>query len=78
VLKNDASGVMTKEAQKWQMDEVNKLVWGDPIDKSAKIGYMEPDLFKFGADTALKFGVIKQPAGEAAYTHEIWEMATKQ
>jgi NitT/TauT family transport system substrate-binding protein len=76
VLKNDASGVMTKEAQKWQMDEVNKLVWGDPIDKSAKIGYMEPELFKFGADTALKFGVIKQPAAETAYTHEIWEMAT--
>ena len=77
VLKNDASGVMTKEAQKWQMDEVNKLVWGDPIDKTAKIGYMEPDLFKRGAETALKFGVIKKPAEEAAYTHEIWEMATK-
>jgi NitT/TauT family transport system substrate-binding protein len=77
VLKNDASGVMTKEAQKWQMDEINKLVWGDPIDKTAKIGYMEPDLFKRGAETALKFGVIKKPAEDAAYTHEIWEMATK-
>lgn len=77
VLKNDASGVMTKEAQKWQMDEINKLVWGDPIDKTAKIGYMEPDLFKRGAETALKFGVIKKPAEEAAYTHEIWDMATK-
>ncbi|MBK9943278.1 MAG: ABC transporter substrate-binding protein [Kouleothrix sp.] len=77
VLKNDASGVMTKKAQKWQMDEVNKLVWGDPIDKSAKIGFMEPDLFKRGAETALKFGVIKKPAEEAAYTHEIWDMATK-
>src|SRR6266511_2796705 len=76
VLKNDASGVMTKEAQKWQMDEINKLVWGDPIDKSAKIGFMEPDLFKRGAETALKFGVIKKPAEDAAYTHEIWEMAT--
>ena len=77
VLKNDASGVMTKDAQKWQMVEVNKLVWGDPIDKAAKIGYMEPDLFKRGAETALKFGVIKKPAEEAAYTHEIWDMATK-
>ena len=78
VLKNDASGVMTKEAQKWQMVEVNKLVWGDPVDKAAKIGYMEPDLFKRGAETALKFGVIKKPAEDAAYTHEIWDMATSK
>ncbi|HEU4327330.1 MAG TPA: ABC transporter substrate-binding protein [Roseiflexaceae bacterium] len=77
VLKNDASGVMTKEAQKWQLDEVNKLVWGDPIDKSAKIGYMDPALFKRGAETALKFGVIKNPAEEAAYTHTVWELANK-
>lgn len=77
VLKQDASGVMTRDAQKWQMDEVNKLVWGDPINKDAKIGYMEPELFQRGADIALKFGVITQPASEEAYTHEIWEMATK-
>jgi len=68
--------VMTPEAQKWQMEEVNKLVWGDPIDNNAKIGYMEPELFKFGADTALQFGVITKPADESAYTHEIWELAT--
>ena len=78
VLKNDASGVMTKDAQKWQMVEINKLVWGDPVDPNAKIGYMEPELFKRGADTALQFGVIKKPAEDAAYTHEIWDMATKQ
>jgi NitT/TauT family transport system substrate-binding protein len=76
VLKNDASGVMNKDAQKWQMVEINKLVWGDPTNKSAKIGYMEPELFKRGAETALKFGVIKKPADEAAYTHDIWELAT--
>jgi NitT/TauT family transport system substrate-binding protein len=78
MLKNDASGVMTREAQQWQMDEVNKLVWGDPINKQTKIGYMEPELFKRGAETALKFGVIKQAADESAYTHEIWQMATSQ
>jgi NitT/TauT family transport system substrate-binding protein len=78
VLKNDASGVMTKDAQKWQMVEINKLVWGDPVDPNAKIGYMEPELFKRGADTALQFSVIKKPAEDAAYTHEIWDMATKQ
>jgi len=77
VLKNDESGSMSAEAQKWQMDEVNKLVWGDPIDTTTRIGYMEPDLFKRGADTALKFGVITQAADESAYTHEIWQLATE-
>ncbi len=77
VLKNDLSGSATAEAQKWQMDEVNKLVWGDPINTETRIGYMEPELFKRGADTALQFGVIKQAADESAYTHEIWELATK-
>jgi NitT/TauT family transport system substrate-binding protein len=76
MVQNDAPG--GAEAQKWQMQEVNKLIWGENLDATTKIGYMEPDLFKFGADTALKFGVIKQPASEAAYTHEIWEMATGQ
>jgi hypothetical protein len=60
------------------MVEINKLIWGDPIDKNTKIGYMEPDLFKRAADTALKFAVIKQPASDAAYTHEIWDLATKK
>ena len=77
VLKQDSSGVMTKEAQAWQMNEVNKLIWGESLDPATKIGFMEPTLFKFAADTALQFGVITKPAEEAAYTHEIWDLATK-
>jgi len=77
VLKQDSSGVMTKEAQAWQMNEVNKLIWGEALDPATKIGFMEPTLFKFAADTALQFGVITKPAEEAAYTHEIWDLATK-
>ncbi|MEI7772149.1 MAG: ABC transporter substrate-binding protein [Chloroflexales bacterium] len=77
VLKQDSGGVMTREAQKWQMDEVNKLIWGDPINKDTKIGFLTPELFTFAADTALKFGVIKKAASEEAYTHEIWDLATK-
>lgn len=76
VLAQDSGGVMTKEAQTWQMEEVNKLIWGDPIDPTTKIGYLEPELFQFAADTALQFEVITQPADESAYTHEIWELAT--
>ncbi len=77
VLNQDSGGVMTKEAQAWQMAEVNKLIWGDPINPATKIGYLDPASFKFAADTALQFGLIKQPAEEAAYTHAIWELATK-
>ena len=76
MVKNGAPG--GAEAQKWQMDEVNKLVWGDPINKDTKIGYMDPDVFKRSAETALKFGITKQLATDATYTHEIWEMATKK
>jgi NitT/TauT family transport system substrate-binding protein len=74
MVKNDAPG--GKDAQKWQIDEINKLIWGDPINKDTKIGYMDPALFKRGAETALKFGVIKQPAEDAAYTQEIWQLAS--
>jgi NitT/TauT family transport system substrate-binding protein len=74
MVKNDAPG--GKDAQKWQIDEINKLIWGDPINKDTKIGYMDPALFKRGADTALKFGVIKKPAEDAAYTQEIWQLAS--
>jgi len=76
MVKNDAPG--GKEAQKWQMTEINKLIWGDPINKDTKIGYMDPALFKRGAETALKFGVIKKAADDSAYTHEIWDLATKK
>jgi NitT/TauT family transport system substrate-binding protein len=77
ILNQDSSGVMTQEAQKWQMDEVNKLIWGDPINPDVQVGYMEPELFTFAAETALRFGVIQNPATEEAYTHEIWELATQ-
>jgi NitT/TauT family transport system substrate-binding protein len=76
MVKNGAPGGV--EAQKWQMVEVNKLVWGDPIDKATKIGYMDPEVFKRSAETALKFGITKQLATDATYTHEIWEMATQK
>ena len=77
VLKQDTGGVMTKEAQQWQMDEVNKLIWGDPINKETKIGFLEPSLFDFAAATALQFGVIKTAASPDSYTHEVWDLATK-
>ena len=45
VVENDAQGGDARAAQQWQMDEVNKLVWGDPIDTATTIGYLPPELF---------------------------------
>jgi NitT/TauT family transport system substrate-binding protein len=78
VLKNDASGVMKADAQKWQMDEINKLIWPAPeCAKDKGIGYMCPDQFKQTADIAQKFGVIAKAPDDKAFTHEIWDMAKK-
>ena len=76
VLMQDTTGVMTRQHQATMMAEINKLIWGPPAPAHG-IGYMEPAAFKRTADIALKFGVIKKPAADSAYTHAIWEMAQK-
>ena len=76
VLKQDATGVMTKQHQTTMMAEINKLIWGPPAPAHG-IGYMEPSAFKRTAEIAHKFGVIKKPASDSAYTHAIWEMTQK-
>jgi NitT/TauT family transport system substrate-binding protein len=76
VLKQDATGVMTKQHQTTMMAEINKLVWGPPAPPHG-IGYMEPAAFKRTAEIAHRFGVIKKPATTSAYTHAIWETAQK-
>jgi NitT/TauT family transport system substrate-binding protein len=77
VLKQDATGVMKKDAQEWQMNEVNKLIWGDPINKETKVGYMDPEAFKRTAEIAQTYGVIKAAPSEGAFTHTIFDMASK-
>jgi NitT/TauT family transport system substrate-binding protein len=74
VLKQDTTGVMSKQHQSTMMAEVNKLIWGPPAPAHGT-GYMEPAAFKRTAEIALRFGVIKKPASDNAYTHAIWEMA---
>jgi NitT/TauT family transport system substrate-binding protein len=76
VLKQDATGVMTKQHQTTMMAEINKLIWGPPAPAHS-IGYMEPAAFTRTAGIAHRFGVIKKPASDSAYTHAIWEMAQK-
>ena len=71
------SPVLGKPHQTWMMTEINKLIWGPPTPPSP-LGKMDTAAFKQTADIALKFGVIKKPAGDAAYTNEIWELAQKK
>jgi NitT/TauT family transport system substrate-binding protein len=71
------SPVLGREHQTWMMTEINKLVWGPPAPPSP-LGKMDPAAFKQTADIALKFGVIKKPAGDGAYTHAIWDLAQKK
>lgn len=74
VLKQDETGVMTRDHQSWMMTEINKLIW--PLPDCAKdIGYMCPQLFEQTAKIALQFGVIKKKPDDQAYTHAIWEKA---
>ena len=76
VLKQDATGVMSKQHQATMMAEINKLIWGPPAP-AHRIGYMEPAAFGRTAEIALRFGVIKKPASDAAYTHAVWETAQR-
>ncbi len=76
VLKQDTTGVMSKQHQTTMMAEINKLIWGPPAPAHS-IGYMEPAAFKRTAGIANRFGVIKKPASESAFTHAIWEMSQK-
>jgi NitT/TauT family transport system substrate-binding protein len=71
------SPMLGRDHQTWMMAEINKLVWGPPAPTSP-LGKMDPAAFKQTAEIALKFGVIKKPAGDGAYTHEIWELAQKK
>ncbi|GAB4118506.1 MAG: ABC transporter substrate-binding protein [Roseiflexaceae bacterium] len=78
VLKQDATGVMQKDAQEWQMNEVNKLIWGDPINKDTKVGFMDPAAFTQTAEIAQKYGVLTKAPDAGAYTHDIFNKASGQ
>jgi len=72
LLAQDGAGSMSRLHQSLMLDAVVGLIWGS----GTELGYLEPSLFEQTADIALQFGVIEQPASAAAYSHEIWELAT--
>jgi NitT/TauT family transport system substrate-binding protein len=53
-----------KNHQEWQMNEINKLIW----PSTNGIGVMDDAAWQRTADTALKFGVIKNAASKDSYT----------
>ena len=78
VVAADPSGSATIKVQQRQMENVAKLVTtaGTP-----KLGYLEPAAFARTVKVLLAAGsspVIKKDPGPAAYSHAVWEAATKK
>jgi NitT/TauT family transport system substrate-binding protein len=57
--------------QTWQMNEVNALIWPNRLG----VGVMDPASFKNTADIAVRFGVIKNKASNAAYRSDLAKKA---
>lgn len=77
VVAQDASGSATVAVQKRQMENVAKLISnaGTP-----KIGYLDPAAYERTVKVLMTGGsspVIKKDPGKAAYTHAVWEAASK-
>ena len=77
VVAADASGSATLKVQKRQMENVAKLITnaGTP-----KVGYLESAAYERTVKVLLAGGsspVIKKDPGKAAYTHAVWEAASK-
>ena len=77
VVAADMSGSATEKVQKRQMENVAKLITNAG---TAKMGYLEPAAFERTVKVLLAAGsspVIKKDPGKAAYTHAVWEAASK-
>ena len=78
VVAADPSGSATVKVQQRQMENVAKLITtaGTP-----KLGYLEPVAYERTVKVLLAAGsspVIKKDPGKAAYSHVVWEAATKK
>jgi NitT/TauT family transport system substrate-binding protein len=69
VLKNGTA--LPKGHQRWQMNEVNALVWPNRLG----IGIMDPAEFKKTAAISKTYKVIKKPATKAAYRTDLAKKA---
>lgn len=77
VVAADTSGSASEKVQKRQMDNVAKLI---STAGTAKMGYLEPAAYERTVKVLLAAGsspVIKKDPGQAAYSHVVWQAATK-
>jgi NitT/TauT family transport system substrate-binding protein len=77
VVAADMSGSATEKVQKRQMENVAKLI---TTASTPKMGYLEPAAFERTVKVLLAAGsspVIKKDPGKAAYSHVVWEAASK-
>lgn len=77
VVSNDMSGSATEKVQKRQMENVAKLITNA---STAKMGYLEPAAYERTVKVLLAAGsspVIKKDPGKAAYSHVVWDAASK-
>ena len=78
VVAADPSGSATLKVQERQMANVAKLI---TTANTPKLGYLEPAAYERTVKVLLTGGsspVIKKDPGKAAYTHAVWEAATKK
>lgn len=77
VVAADMSGSATVKVQQRQMENVAKLI---TTAGTAKIGYLEPAAYERTVKVLLAAGsspVIKKDPGKAAYSHVVWDAASK-
>lgn len=77
VVAADPSGSATQKVQQRQMENVAKLISNA---NTPKIGYLEPAAYERTVKVLLTGGsspVIKKDPGKAAYSHVVWQAATK-
>ncbi len=77
VVAQDMSGSATLKVQKRQMENVAKLI---SKAGTAQIGYLDPAAYERTVKVLLSGGsspVIKKDPGKAAYSHVVWEAASK-
>ena len=78
VVAADPSGSAVLKVQQRQMENVAKLI---KTANTPKMGYLEPAAYERTVKVLLAAGsspVIKKDPGKAAYTHVVWEAATKK
>jgi NitT/TauT family transport system substrate-binding protein len=69
----DAGPTLGEGHQRWQMNEINKLIWPNELG----IGIMNPSDFETTSQIAVDYKIIGSPAGQDAYVTDYAEQAVQ-